>query len=114
MNSNDFDEWNREAIISSALAYRERAEYYRRETIDLETAYNRLADERDRLRAASEEIAEQARREERERIVRWLKKWADWYRELIPAGRIVSDALDARAANLRENWLVVPAEERDE
>jgi len=80
MNSNDFDEWNREAIISSALAYREKAEYYRRAMIDMEKAYNRLADERDRLREASEEIAEQARREEREHIanhLRTLVRWCD-------------------------------------
>jgi len=57
MTNNDFDEWNRGAIISSALEYRDKAEYYRREFLDLEKAYNRLVDERDRLRDALKEIA---------------------------------------------------------
>lgn len=56
MNSNDFDDWNREAIISSALEYRSEAERLRRELIDVGEAHVRVIAERDRLREALEHV----------------------------------------------------------
>ena len=56
MNSNDFDTWNREAILRAALEYRSSSESYRSELVYTETQLARVTAERDRLRKALEEI----------------------------------------------------------
>jgi len=57
---------------------------------------------------------EHARREERERIADWLETWADSYVDLPPVGGAIAGTLEAMAQDLRENWLALPGEARDE
>jgi hypothetical protein len=58
MNSNDFDDWNREAIISAALEYRGTGETYRGALIHAETRLARVTADHDQLREALERLLE--------------------------------------------------------
>ena len=58
MNSNDFDSWNREAILRAALEYRSSSESYRSELVYTETQLARATAERDRLLEVLKELQE--------------------------------------------------------
>ena len=73
MNIDDFDDWNRAAILSAALEYSSDAKRYYDELIHTETKLARVTAERDRLREALEFYA--------------YNEWADGY----PGGVFVDD-----------------------
>ena len=58
MNIDDFDDWNRAAILSAALEYRSDFKRCYDELIHTETKLARVTAERDRLRETLEEIRE--------------------------------------------------------
>ena len=79
MNSNDFDSWNREAILNAALEYRSAGERYRSELVYTETQLARATAERDRLREALE-FAEQRSKQISETSNDYYERLAEEFR----------------------------------